>query len=178
MPHPLRTLSLLGILGLVMLNVTGCATVSGALHFSAGTRALEEGNFELAVAELEEARKANPDWSKIRNNLGTAYSKIGRHTDAWQEFCAAVLAPPANAQAANNFKGYWNTFIADGVLDKGTSKEAVRRHLSAPNYIAVCNKNVNQITWLYGLNGVQFENGKIVSTRVNGTLMWKKIVCW
>ena len=91
-------LLLAGSLGL------GCASVEGARLYASGGRALERGDAELAVADLEGAAERAPHVSEVRNRLGVAYAAAGRREDAIREFRSAVELDCENAVAARNLE--------------------------------------------------------------------------
>ncbi|TLY17795.1 MAG: tetratricopeptide repeat protein [Nitrospirae bacterium] len=148
--------------------ISGCQTVSSAFHFRAGTDALERGDYKLAAVELEKARSDNPNWSKIRNNLGVAYARLGRHDEAWREFLAAIAVPPENPGAIQNFEKYWGRFESEGVLAKGTPSENVLHRLGRPQIEIRCKSMAGAVLWLYGSKGLRFEENKL--TEAGGML--------
>jgi len=80
----------------------GCATVSGARHYQAGTAALERGDAERAVQDLETAARELPEASEIQNHLGLAYEASGRPAAALAAFERAVALDCDNQPARHN----------------------------------------------------------------------------
>lgn len=133
-------------------------------HYGAGTEALGRKDYATAITELEQAKELNPKWSNIRNNLGTAYAQVGRDKDAWCEFRQAVLMSDRNQYALINFARRWNQFKDSGDLENGKTMAQVRAALGEPDIEAQPEKKEDS-TWLYGLNAVQFKDGKVIGLK-------------
>ena len=82
----------------------GCSTYDGARLYRTGTLALDEGNSERAVADLEQAAVLLPHASEIENHLGLAYQAAGRLGDAEGAFRRAVALDCSNAAATENLR--------------------------------------------------------------------------
>jgi len=95
----------LGIAGLcAALLALGCAALDGARLGESGTHALERGDLEAAIADLEAAVERVPQASELHNRLGVAYAAAGRREEAIREFRSAVELDCANALAARNLE--------------------------------------------------------------------------
>jgi len=94
-----RPLGFIVVAGLV---VAGCAAVEGERLYRSGTQALERGDAESAVADLEAAVARTPGSSEVHNRLGIAYAAAGRSEEAMQEFESAVALDCDNAAARRN----------------------------------------------------------------------------
>lgn len=88
-------------LGLVCL-LAGCASFDATRAFQRGTAALERGEPERAVVELERAAALVPDSSAVRNHLGIAYEAAGRPDDARRAYEEAVAISCENEAAQYN----------------------------------------------------------------------------
>ena len=88
--------------GLLLAAGAGCSMLEGARLYHSGTRALERGDSETAVADLEGAAARVPNESEVHNRLGVAYAASGRRDDAIREFRSAVALDCANEVAARN----------------------------------------------------------------------------
>ena len=86
----------------VVVCVGGCATFQGARLYRRGSIALERGEVERAVADLERAATLVPHASEIQNQLGLAYAASGREWDALRAFRRAVELDCDNRQALHN----------------------------------------------------------------------------
>jgi len=95
---------ILGLLagGVLLAAGAGCSALEGARLYHSGTRALERGDPERAVADLEGAAERVPNESEVHNRLGVAYAATGRRDDAIREFRSAVALDCANDVAAHN----------------------------------------------------------------------------
>jgi Flp pilus assembly protein TadD len=82
--------------------VVGCATFQAARLYRQGSDALERGEVERAVADLERAAALAPHASEIQNHLGLAYAASGREEDALRAFRRAVELDCDNRQALQN----------------------------------------------------------------------------
>ena len=101
--HPVhsRTTRLL-VLFAVCLGTLSCATWRGALLYQRGTQALEQGELERAVSDLEEAARLVPDASEVHNHLGLAQLAAGRDDLALRSFERATALDCDNQAARDN----------------------------------------------------------------------------
>ncbi len=77
---------------------------------NAGVKALNAGNFQLAVQNLEKAVKADPSYSLARENLAIAYNNYGLQLqnnpkEAIKQFHKALFYNPSNATTNGNLDG-------------------------------------------------------------------------
>ncbi len=109
-PVLVATRSPLGLalgLGLLLspgLLLSGCASVGATRAFHDGTVALERGESERAVAELERAAALVPDSSAVQNHLGIAYEASDRPDDARRAYERAVELSCENEAAQTNLR--------------------------------------------------------------------------
>jgi Flp pilus assembly protein TadD len=89
---------------LLALMTAGCAHYQGARLYQSGTEALDRGEPERAVADLEGAAARVPEASEIQNHLGLAYAAAGRDEDALQAFRRAVALDCENHAAQQNLR--------------------------------------------------------------------------
>jgi Flp pilus assembly protein TadD len=82
--------------------VFACSAIEGARLYREGTRALERGDAQQAVALLERAAERAPQASEIQNHLGLAYLASGRRDDAALAFDRALALDCDNAAARHN----------------------------------------------------------------------------
>jgi Flp pilus assembly protein TadD len=88
----------------VALACLGCASYRGARLYQQGTAALDRGEIERAVSDLERAAELVPQASEVQNHLGLAYAAAGRDADALNAFRNAVALDCDNAAAARNLR--------------------------------------------------------------------------
>ncbi len=88
----------------ILLLSTGCASYRGARIYQSGTEALDRGEFEAAILDLERAALLVPHASEIQNHLGIAYTEAGRHTAALAAYQRAVDLNCSNAAAQHNLR--------------------------------------------------------------------------
>ena len=81
----------------------GCASYRGARLYQEGTAALDRGEVERAVSDLEHAARL-VQASEIQNHLGLAYAAAGRDADALNAFRNAVALDCDNEAAAHNLR--------------------------------------------------------------------------
>jgi len=86
------------------LLVAGCASFEGARLYDSGTRALDRGDTQRAIGDLERAAELVPQASEVQNHLGLAYAAAGRDDDARRAFRRAVDLDCDNAAAAGNLR--------------------------------------------------------------------------
>jgi Flp pilus assembly protein TadD len=89
-------------LALVLVSAPGCASFAGARLYQSGSQALERGDSEQAIADLERAAELVPQASEVRNHLGLAYASAGRQREAATAFRRAVELDCDNAAARRN----------------------------------------------------------------------------
>jgi Flp pilus assembly protein TadD len=88
----------------LLLGVVSCASFEGARLYDSGTAALDHGEPERAVADLERAAALVPQASEIQNHLGLAYAAAGREADAERAFRRAVELDCQNDAARENLR--------------------------------------------------------------------------
>jgi Flp pilus assembly protein TadD len=81
---------------------TGCASYRGAQLYQSGTLALDQGEPQRAIRELEGAARLVPHASEIQNHLGLAYAEAGRVEEARQAFRRALALDCDNRAAREN----------------------------------------------------------------------------
>jgi Flp pilus assembly protein TadD len=89
-------------LALVLMSAPGCASLAGARLYRSGSQALERGDAEQAIADLERAAELVPHASEVQNHLGLAYASAGRQREAAAAFRRAVELDCDNAAARRN----------------------------------------------------------------------------
>jgi tetratricopeptide (TPR) repeat protein len=67
-----------------------CTADGAAIHEFLGSAELLEGDPNEAVTELKKALAFSPNYGPVRRNLGTAYQRLGRFTEASAEYQAAI----------------------------------------------------------------------------------------
>jgi Flp pilus assembly protein TadD len=85
-------------------GLAGCASFQAARLYQSGTAALDAGEPERAVADLERAGALAPQASEVQNHLGLAYAAAGRPDDAERAFRRAVELDCENAAARENLR--------------------------------------------------------------------------
>lgn len=84
------------------LPLTGCASWRGVRLYQSGTRALEAGDVEGALADLQQAAHLVPEASEIQNHLGLAWLAAGDEMRALQSFDRALALDCDNRAAGEN----------------------------------------------------------------------------
>jgi Flp pilus assembly protein TadD len=85
-------------------GLAGCASLEAARLYRSGTAALDAGEAERAVADLERAGTLAPQASEVQNHLGLAYAAAGRPGDAERAFRRALELDCENAAARENLR--------------------------------------------------------------------------
>jgi len=62
----------------------------------------DDGDLHLAITWLERAVRIDPDDSKLRDNLGVAYVRVGERERALEQFLTAYKLDPKNRRANYN----------------------------------------------------------------------------
>ena len=98
-------LSVLGFLALAALTLvlSGCGGESEAeKHFFAGYELAEQGRFEEAIGEYDEAIRLDPQDADAYNNRGVSYENLGQFQRAIQDHDEAIRLDPQPALAYSN----------------------------------------------------------------------------
>ena len=82
----------------------GCSSYESGRLYITGTAALDRGDADRAVADLERAAELRPEASEVQNHLGLAYQAAGRPGDAESAFRRAVALNCENAAASENLR--------------------------------------------------------------------------
>ena len=98
---------------LALVATLGCAGFRGAQLYQSGTAALERGDTERAIHDLERAVRLVPQASEVHNHLGLAYAQAGRDREALGAFEQAVELDCDNAAAEHN-RALWSEKTGDG----------------------------------------------------------------
>jgi Flp pilus assembly protein TadD len=101
--RPRRALGI-AILLTLPFALAGCASFEGARLYQSGTAALDRGDSERAIADLERAAELAPTASEVQNHLGLAYAAAGRDDDAQHAFRRAVDLDCGNRAAVDNLR--------------------------------------------------------------------------
>ncbi len=98
----LRLALVLSLLVPSLALTTGCASYRGARLYQSGTLALDQGEPQRAIRELERAAWLVPHVSEIQNHLGLAYAEAGRVEEAGRAFRRALALDCDNRAARAN----------------------------------------------------------------------------
>ena len=99
---PLRALAAAVLLATVSVAASGCTTWRGARLYESGTRALEAGDVDRALEDLQAAARLVPQASEIQNHLGLAWLAAGEPEWARNAFARAVALDCDNRAASDN----------------------------------------------------------------------------
>lgn len=107
------------MVSLTLLALTGCAPVSGPgggnlqteydateiaeANTRLGVAYMQDGNYDKALAKLERARKADPDYPMVHNMLGVLYQRLGEHDKAEHSFKKGLNLAPRDPDLLNNY---------------------------------------------------------------------------
>ncbi|MEM8641445.1 MAG: tetratricopeptide repeat protein [Cyanobacteria bacterium P01_G01_bin.54] len=79
---------------------------------SQGDKKYEEGDYEGAIAEYNNALHLNPEFTQVYNNRGIAKSCLGDHKGAIDDYSQALRLDPSSANIYNN-RGYLKYELGD-----------------------------------------------------------------
>jgi tetratricopeptide (TPR) repeat protein len=116
--------------------LAGCADLEARRFYRAGTDALDRGDSQRAVIELERAAALAPEISAIQNHLGIAYEDAGRSEDALLAYERAVALDCDNRAAESNLRELRARHAHDSQSDDPRSSpdgEQVRDSRSSPD---------------------------------------------
>ena len=71
-------------------------------HFATGFELIQQGNYEEAIEQFDEALSLDPQYAAAYNNRGTAYDDLGLPTRAIQDYDDAIRLNPQYADAYYN----------------------------------------------------------------------------
>jgi tetratricopeptide (TPR) repeat protein len=96
-------------------------------YYNRANRYLNQGRYEEAVGDLEEAIRLYPNDPDFCTNLGVAYRKLGRYADAEREFKTAIAF---NREDWMNWSNLANAYLKQDMLEKtvATFEEALKHH--------------------------------------------------
>jgi tetratricopeptide (TPR) repeat protein len=134
--------------------------VNASSHFTRGTQALERGDFETAVKELEEAVRLEPKMSRYHNNLAFAHFQLKNEPKGWFHMRQAVLIDPANQQAAASFESYWAHLERRAKVRIGAPASEVLSALGQPD---LSNESETESLYIWGLKLVRVHRGAVLS---------------
>lgn len=103
----------------------GCGSLSGAVHYTRGSDALDAGDNAVAVAHLERAAELLPHASEIQNHLGIAYQSEGRGDEALAAYERAVALDCDNAAARHNLDALRARLFPDAAGAQGAAVQAL-----------------------------------------------------
>ncbi|NNM52097.1 MAG: type IV pilus biogenesis/stability protein PilW [Pseudomonadales bacterium] len=106
------------------MNLADAARIRNVL----GMKYLQMGDLEKAQAELEAARRLDPDVTETYNGLGLVYAREGDMARAEDNFRKSVRMDSANGQAQNDF----GTFL----FHQGKLEEACERFAKASQNVS------------------------------------------
>jgi len=96
-------------------------------YYNRANRYLNQGRYEEAATDLEEAIRLYPNDPDFCTNLGVAYRKLGRYADAEREFKTAIAF---NRDDWMNWSNLANAYLKQDMLEKTvtTFEEALKHH--------------------------------------------------
>lgn len=136
------------ILALSLLSA--CGFFEADALYKSGSQALERGQYQECIEQLEKAKALVPNLSSfIRNNLGVCYDRVGKNKDAWFEYRRAVINNPQNNPALKNFGAKWDRFKEQGILIIGGSADSIVEQIGEPDFRKKSGNESGEI-WGYG----------------------------
>ena len=66
------------------------SSISAEAYINRGDKFYNQGNYEAAISEYNEAIHLNPNDARAYYNRGTAKSKLGKHFDAISDYDRAI----------------------------------------------------------------------------------------
>ena len=90
--------------------ITPIAPTSEEQSLRSGNRHFQQGNYEEAIGDFDQAIRLNPQHVAAYDNRGAAKGELGRHQEAIADFDQAIRLNPQHAAA------YYNRGTAKGVL--------------------------------------------------------------
>lgn len=145
--------------------LTGCGMVSSSIHYTKGTRCLENGDYKSAAFELEQAVELDPTLGRNHTNLACAYQQLGEFQKTWYHTRQAVLCEYKDAAGPLFFVKQCELLIIKPGLDQpGTPLEVIIDTLGSPDIIEN-NEQDNEIFYIYGLCLMKFKDRKLTACK-------------
>ncbi len=103
----------------LLVSQTGCTTMKAVRLADRGSAAIDRGDTQAAISDLETAVQLMPESAAIVNNLGVAYLAAGRKNAALAAFERAVVLDCDHEPAQRNLKALRDdpAAIASGAAD-------------------------------------------------------------
>ncbi len=91
------------LLLLFVLLAGGCASSGIAPEMAFANKLAVNGLWQEAIYRWQQVLARNPGNAAAHNNLAVAYEKLGRFTDAEQEYRQALKLAPKSSRIQSNF---------------------------------------------------------------------------
>lgn len=152
-----------------------------------GVAYMQDGNYEKALAKLERARKADPNYPTVHNMLGLLYQRLGEHGKAEDSFEEGLRLAPSNANLLNNYgqflcnqNRYEEALEAFEKSGKNPLNENPARALTNAGTCALLNNDIARAEEYYRqalqrnprhplallhMADIQYDNGEFLSAR-------------
>lgn len=127
-------------------NVTAL-TERARAHVDLGAAYLEQGKYEIALSEFNEATEIDPSYAPAYNGLGLLYAALGEDAKAETSYKRSIELQPKNSESHNNYGGF--------LCSRKRYDESIKHFLEAV-------KNP-----LYGTPNLAYANAGICSARKN-----------
>uniref|UniRef100_Q02CU7 Tetratricopeptide TPR_2 repeat protein n=1 Tax=Solibacter usitatus (strain Ellin6076) TaxID=234267 RepID=Q02CU7_SOLUE len=119
-------------------------------HHNLGVELADEGRYEAAIAEYQEALRIRPDYAQARTDLGNALLKAGGHgTEALAQYRAAVESMPGSPIPHND--------LGNALVKAGRLQDAVAEYQAAlaikPEYAEARNNLGKALAGIPGRGG-------------------------
>jgi tetratricopeptide (TPR) repeat protein len=142
----MATVSIIAILNVGMASADEPAATgrSAALpYYNRANRYLNQGRYEEALRDLQEAIKLFPDEPDFHTNLGIAYRKLDRYVDAEKEFKIAIAY---NRDDWMNWSNLANAYLKQDKLEKTVETfEETLKHKPPADEQAAIKKDIADI---------------------------------
>jgi type IV pilus assembly protein PilF len=116
-------------------------------HVDLGAAYLQQGKFEIALSEFNEATQIDPTYALAYNGLGLVYAALGEDAKADANFKRSIELQPGSSESQNNYGSF--------LCSRKRYDESIPRFLAAV-------KNP-----LYGTPHLAYANAGICSARKN-----------
>jgi cytochrome c-type biogenesis protein CcmH/NrfG len=101
-----------------------------------GTKLLNEGKYNEAIAEFQKVLQADPNISEVHYNMGVAYERLKQAADAQTQFKEAIRLNPDFGDA---YLSLGNSYLAEGKSDFAITALTKATQLMPQNYDAFYN---------------------------------------
>ncbi len=116
-------------------------TARARAHVDLGAAYLQQGKFEIALIEFNEAKQIDPNYAPTYNGLGLLYAALGEDVKADDNYKKSIQLQPRSSESHNNYGSF---LCSRKRYDESIQHflEAVKNPLYSTPYLAYANAGI------------------------------------